>query len=511
MSTAKVTRRRFLSRTAVAAGAVIAGPSLFNMDELFAQAMWVRPDVATAPAAILASYRAGIAAMQLLPATNPRSWAYQAAIHGTVATPVQTAWNTCQHGNFFFLSWHRMYLYWFEQIVRTMSGDCSWALPYWNYKPLPAGNNVTDAAASRRILPGPFRTPATAANKLFVANRNAAINAGTGWLSATICDPANALSQTAFTGPSVNFGGNNPGSGQLEQRPHNNVHVAVGGWMGDPNTAAQDPIFWLHHANIDRYWNVWLKQGGGRANPVSNATWRDRVFTFFRGDGSPVQMSACDILNAASQLRYTYQDEVLPQVVSACPPIVFPPTPLPFPLALQNAATPLRRTLPIPIPEPEMIVGDAAPVTRTMDMKAVSADVLKRARAAIAAPEQKIILTFGTVEADVPPGVIFEVWVGMEGTPNEKTPAIHHVGDISLFAQGVHSAAHNNDDSHKATFSFVLDRAIGPALARNADKVRITIIPRDPVETADGPRGLKKPEAALHITDISVIVEQPNK
>ncbi|MDP9194599.1 MAG: tyrosinase family protein [Acidobacteriota bacterium] len=499
MSKATLTRRKFLSRTAMAAGAVIAGPSLFDMDELFAQATWVRPDVATAQASILNSYRIGIAAMQALPATNPRSWAYQAAIHGTVTTPVQPAWNTCQHGNFFFFSWHRMYIYWFEQIVRTMSGDCGWALPYWNYKPLPAGNNQADAIASRRILPAPFRTPANAAtNKLFIPNRNAAINAGTGWLSATICDPANALSQTAFTGPAVNFGGNNPGSGQLEIRPHNNVHVAVGGWMGNPNTAAQDPIFWLHHANIDRYWNVWLKQGGGRANPVNNATWRNRVFTFFRGDGSQVTMTACDILNASAQLKYTYQGEVLPQVVSSCP---IPPIVLPPPVAL------VRRAIAIPIPEPEMIVSDATPVTRTMDLKAVPAAVVKQARSAISARQQNIVLTFGTVEADVPPGVIFEVWVGMEGNPDEKTPKVHHIGDIALFAQGVHSTAHNDEDSHKASFSFILDPAIGPALARNVDKIRITVVPRDPVETGDGPRRLKKPEAALRITDISVSVE----
>ena len=500
MSRATVTRRKFLSRTAVAAGAVFAGPSLFDMDELFAQANWVRPDVATAPASILTAYRAGITAMQALPATNPRSWTYQAAIHATVATPVQTAWNTCQHGNYFFLSWHRMYLYWFEQIVRAMSGDCGFALPYWNYKPLPAGNNVTDATTSRRILPAPFRTPANpATNKLFVTSRNAAINAGTGWLSAAICDPAAALSQTAFTGPAVNFGGNPTGSGRLEQNPHNNVHVAVGGWMQNPATAAQDPIFWLHHANIDRYWNVWLKQGGGRANPVSNATWRNRAFTFFRGDGTQVQMTACDILNASAQLKYTYQDEVLPQVTSSCPLILLPP----LPIAVN------RRPIAIPIPEPEMIISDAAPVTRTMDIKAVPADVMRQARSAVTAREKTIVLTFATVEADIQPGVIFEVWVGMEGTPDDKTPQVHHIGDISLFAEGVHSSAHG-EDAHKASFSFVLDKAIGPALARNADKIRITVVPRDPVETAEG-RGLKTPEASLRITDISLSVEEPAK
>lgn len=502
MARATLTRRKFLSQTAAAAGTVIAGPSLFDLDEILAQATWVRPDIASAPSSIVNSYRAGIAAMQALPATNPRSWAYQAAIHGTVMTPVQTAWNTCQHGNFFFLSWHRMYLYWFEQIVRTMSGDCGWALPYWNYRPTPAGNNATDAAASRRLLPAQFRTPADpVANRLFITNRNAAINNGTGWLSSTICDPANALAQTAFTGPSVNFGGNNPsGSGQLEIRPHNNVHVAIGGWMGNPLTAAQDPIFWLHHANIDRYWNVWLKQGGGRANPTNNSTWRNRAFTFFRGDGTQVQMTACDILNASAQLRYTYQDEVLPQVTSSCPLIL---QPLPS-LEL------IRRPIRIPIPEPEMVIAEAAPVTRTMDMKAVPAEVMRDARNAITARDKNVVLTFGTVEAASQPGAVFEVWVGMEGTPDERTPKVHHIGDISLFAQGIHGTAHG-EDSHKASFSFNLDPAIGPALARNASNIRITVVPRDPVETGEGGRRLKKPDSALRITDMSVSVEEPGR
>lgn len=499
MSRATLSRRKFLSRTALAAGTVIAGPTLFDVEELLAQAMWVRPDVAGASSSILDSYRKGIAAMQALPATDPRSWAYQAAIHGTTMTPVQTAWNTCQHGSFFFLSWHRMYLYWFEQIVRAMSGDCSWALPYWNYKPTPAGNTVADATASRRILPAPFRTPNNpVTNKLFVANRNAAINAGTGWLSSTICDPATALSQIDFTGPSVNFGGNNPGSGRLEIRPHNNVHVAIGGWMGNPDTAAQDPIFWLHHCNIDRYWNVWLKQGGGRANPVGNATWRNQVFTFFRGDGSQVQMTACDIVNAASQLKYTYQDEVLPQVVTICPIVNLPPFAV------------LRKALPVPIPEPRMVIDEAKPVVRTMDMTRIPDTVKQEARSAIKSATKNIVLTFNTVEADIQPGVIFEVWVGLqEDVPTERTPRLHHVGEISLFAQGIHRSAHG-DQSHRASFSFNLDEAIAPALERNAGQIRIVIVPRDPVDTG-GERRLKKPESPLRISDMEVTVEEVRK
>ncbi len=67
---------------------------------------------------VLVSYRKAIKAMKLLPTSNPLSWNYQAAIHRTTLSGSYTAWNTCQHGTHFFWSWHRMYLYWFERIIR---------------------------------------------------------------------------------------------------------------------------------------------------------------------------------------------------------------------------------------------------------------------------------------------------------------------------------------------------------------------------------------------------------
>jgi len=66
----------------------------------------VRRDIqnlsATDPA--LVSYAKAIKAMKALPASDPRSWSYQAAIHMTTTTPVHTAWNTCEHGTYYFWS-----------------------------------------------------------------------------------------------------------------------------------------------------------------------------------------------------------------------------------------------------------------------------------------------------------------------------------------------------------------------------------------------------------------------
>jgi len=60
---------------------------------------------------------------------------------------------------------------------------------------------------------------------------------------------------------------------------HNNVHMWSGGvrggqvgTMGDIRISPADPIFWLHHAQIDRIWSIWQKdhdQKPDLAGPVA--------------------------------------------------------------------------------------------------------------------------------------------------------------------------------------------------------------------------------------------------
>ncbi|KAF4773968.1 hypothetical protein HER10_EVM0007266 [Colletotrichum scovillei] len=45
---------------------------------------------------------------------------------------------------------------------------------------------------------------------------------------------------------------------------HNAVHVYVGNYMGNVKIAAFDPIFWLHHANIDRIFAIWQACNPGK-------------------------------------------------------------------------------------------------------------------------------------------------------------------------------------------------------------------------------------------------------
>jgi hypothetical protein len=291
----------------------------------------------------ISSLRHGIQVMQSRPGTDPTSWTFQTNIHGTYDQPSNQqqaqAWNLCQHGSFFFFSWHRMYLYYFERILRAASGDPNLTLPYWNYTD---DTNVGDP--DRRQLPLPFRQPAVecvtpttpGCNPLFVSERAGPINDGTGYLPPSSVDTSAAFMYTNFDAPAgsgfASFGGGvvpqpvhfNMDWGALETTPHNVVHTDIGGfvgWMTDPNRSARDPIFFLHHANIDRLWKRWLALGGGRQDPLSDQVWMTTSFTFYDENGNQKQLSGKDILDTVSQLNYCYDDD------PECTPGAGPPAP----------------------------------------------------------------------------------------------------------------------------------------------------------------------------------------
>jgi tyrosinase len=148
----------------------------------------------------------------------------------------------------------------------------------------------------------------------------------TGRLHPTIVDLTDANAEVVFTpaaGPTGGFGGTpapvgshrgGAGSqmGVLERIPHGLVHVAVGGetppgLMTLFETAAQDPIFWLHHANLDRLWEAWLRRGAARRNPTAGA-WLDAQWTF--GSGSTeTTLRTRDVLDPRQPpLGYRYAD-----------------------------------------------------------------------------------------------------------------------------------------------------------------------------------------------------------
>jgi len=252
------------------------------------------------------AYAKGVRKMKERDANDPTSWDFQAAIHGSHSHPEEPPWNQCEHESWFFFPWHRIYLYYFERIVRKAvveaGGEESWSLPYWNY----------GLEGENGALPDLFLKPDNQQNPLYVAQRNQIRNAG--WpIEGMAVAEEQALQLRQFEGNAM-FGGEKAPAkarfwehqGRPEGSPHGAVHNQIGGWMKNPDTAAQDPIFWLHHANIDRIWAVWNEREGG-ANPNAKP-WREQGFEFFDADGKPAAKT-CEEVTATALLGYTYDPD----------------------------------------------------------------------------------------------------------------------------------------------------------------------------------------------------------
>ncbi len=408
---------------------------------------------------ILVGYRKAITAMRALPDVNPCSWFYQAAIHGTTDPRGLTAWNTCHTNAKYFWSWHRMYLYWFERIVRKYSGMYDWAIPYWDW-----------ANPAQRQLPPAFRVPTSV---LYDATRNPAMNDGTGSASTALATSvANANLLLDFYSAQTGING-----------PHGSIHASVVlGNMTSVSTAAQDPIFWLHHSNVDRQWNLWLAQGGGRNDPLSDADWRNTTFTFFDECCQQVTMKACEVLRAALQLSYVYQEE--PAQVNQYCPLIWNPKIFDIVAIARNPKPFILSRQPVSIP-----LSDAA-----------DKSLGKRLSEIARAPAQNALLQIKGIEAETQPGVSWEVYVGPPGMkPSPDSP--YFVGIVALFSAGLKT---RRTHDHPAEFAFAIDKAI--VAARDASNLQVMFVPASGVVV----KGRAQPaevRADVTVGEISVVVD----
>jgi tyrosinase len=50
---------------------------------------------------------------------------------------------------------------------------------------------------------------------------------------------------------------------------HGAGHNGIGGVMSDVNASPGDPVFWLHHAFIDRNWRIWQNADRSRVGYIN--------------------------------------------------------------------------------------------------------------------------------------------------------------------------------------------------------------------------------------------------
>lgn len=147
------------------------------------------------------------------------------------------------------LPWHRIYLLQLEKALRAIHPDVS--IPYWDW-----------TQASEQAIP-PWLVGVTPVVTTPTKTVTVTRFPGTGTDLATIASNVpTILAMSDFTSFASNLNG-----------VHGGVHVWVGGSMGSVPTAPADPIFWMHHANLDRLWWQWQNspQGAGKNPSLAGA------------------------------------------------------------------------------------------------------------------------------------------------------------------------------------------------------------------------------------------------
>jgi tyrosinase len=388
----------YTRRDVLAAAVATAGASALPFAPARAAAKYTRHNV-TSPEGqkMLASYAKGVEAMLKLPADHPQNWFRNAFIHLM----------DCPHGNWWFYVWHRGYLGFFERTIRALSGDDSFAIPYWDWTLLPqipdgmfdgvltptdkgfepyTGNlalftsfqkpaltsywNSLSSPQLAQLAVRGYKTLDDLWNDVTGYNPSPPIQAGisgneafaitcgarylsrdnpkldpktsydvspfiifAGLLPTDFYNPENNLSFTSSKTPSHDT---QPSGATkfsvLEGFPHNKVHNCIGG-VGpiDPGPYGNmtnflspvDPIFFLHHSNMDRLWDVWTRKQMRLNLPYlptgqDYKTFSDEPFLFYvGGNGNHVGPSKAGDYLSTDLFDYDYEPGFGEEVVQS--------------------------------------------------------------------------------------------------------------------------------------------------------------------------------------------------
>jgi tyrosinase len=249
--------------------------------------MRIRLGVHNLDAAQVAAFRDSY--RQMMAISDNRGYQYLAGLHGA---PSWCCWHH-QHnahsaqGVQLFLPWHRAYLYTWEMAMRDRVPGVT--LPWWDWtlgtprqNGLPAiFTEPTGADGQPNPLLG-FRINLPQATPPVMHTTSRSPHPSDGL--PTQADVGLCLAATDWT--DFNFA--------LEDM-HDRVHGWVSGDMGVIGTAAFDPIFWSHHAMIDRIWSLWQARNGSGNIPA------DRLDVVL----PPFNLRVRDVLNA-NDLGYDY-------------------------------------------------------------------------------------------------------------------------------------------------------------------------------------------------------------
>jgi tyrosinase len=216
--------------------------------------------------------------------------------------------------------------------------------------------------------------------------------------------------------------------------------------MGTVPWAANDPVFWMHHCNIDRLWASWNR--AGRTNPTQ-AAWLNKTFTFADENGQTVNAKVSDF-DSTRERGYTYDAfEPVPAVASVGAAVA----------AAAGEASPVTLATTATAAAAGTAAAAAGGIaleptgTRVTLSATPAAGAALTARVEAAPAERQIHLVIRNYRTDAQPGVIYNVYLDLPASGEAGSGEGHYVGSINFFG----AARHDGHEGHEAATSISFD------------------------------------------------------
>ncbi|GMI71703.1 hypothetical protein HRI_000839600 [Hibiscus trionum] len=230
-------------------------------------------------------FQDAIMLMEALDDKDPRSFTQQAMIHCAYCNSAYEqmgfpSQDLQVHNSWLFFPFHRLYLYFFERILGKLVGDPQFALPFWNWDH-PDGMTIPQIYVDQTsplydAKRNSDHQPPVVVDLDYSTDKNLPPDEQ---IQANLCTMNKQMVQgtttkTLFHGKEYRMGYSpDPGAGTIE----NGVHISLHKWVGDPKqpmkedmgnfySAGYDPLFYAHHANVDRMWHLWKSSLPGKAH-----------------------------------------------------------------------------------------------------------------------------------------------------------------------------------------------------------------------------------------------------
>jgi len=433
----------------------------------------VRPAAQYVDDTYVAKYKKALSKMKALPPDDPRSFTQQANVHCAYCNDAyhQVGFPKIDykvHDSWLFFPFHRWYLYFYERILGSLINDPDFSIPYWNWDN-PYGGMVIPSIFTDTNSPlydprrNIYHQPPTLVNLDYNKNDQVCLNPKqqiSNNLATMYKSVVSSGTPSLFLGTSYRGGGEPGCPGSLERVPHTPVHV----WAGDTRqphledlgvfySAARDPLFYAHHANVDRMWNIWRTLPGKKRVNFKDNDWLTSSFYFYDENKNLVRVTVKDSLDT-TKLGYVYQGVETPWLDQRPKP-----------------------RIPIPIAKAKKSFGEATSVTFPLTLNSKVSSVVKRpkvSRSEEEKEEEEEVLVIDGIEFDMEKDLKFDVFINDD---DEKEINPTNTEFAGSFVSVPHTHMHRNKKA-KSCLKLAMTELLEDLEAEDDDTIVVTLVPK---------------------------------